>query len=670
MSALFDARDSGNRARRNIAPGPPATLGETALSAWEHVTSNMMTISEDMLLRAEYERYLERVEEVTGETFDNPLDAPRVPEQPVLEETNPALERFLAEQPDRPRLSIARPRAQFRQKTPRERARDLFVELTRLKVEKFPELRVRTPEDIEAAIGRRRAKARARRADVAAREGALGSVVAFAIETGVMLLDPPVLASMAFGAPWATGILRGALIDAGIGAAVEVPIQASLQATRARLGERTSLSEAAFNVLSVGAGGFLFSGLIRGGVKGTRGVVRTVRDRRLARTRAERDALAFMERQIDLEDATPFDRDRPAARAEHETRLSEAQLAVREGRAPRQEEPRAPLRRELTDEPAVERGADPGPGGVLRETFSFEEGPLHDFEQALKTNGARRREQVRADITQREAAKRLATFVRASPGDEDLTAFIDMLRRPPKPPRVTSLTQFLKDKGGLKDTGGELKALGITPRTRPGLINNKTGRDLDEAALIATEAGFFGGQGLGDQLGRFGRERATVGELLDALADDFSGRTRRFDIEDEQLLAEFEAISRNVDEILRDLDEVGIDLTKLSDQEALAALRQVAARAARRDAPSPGTRRATAAAAAERSGLEAFEEQGEAFDRALERQVRDDFAERGDERIFIETEDGEITRRTAAEILNDIDQDNVLRREFRECIGA
>ena len=68
--------------------------------------------------------------------------------------------------------------------------------------------------------------------------------------------------------------------------------------------------------------------------------------------------------------------------------------------------------------------------------------------------------------------------------------------------------------------------------------------------------------------------------------------------------------------------------------------------------------------------MEAFEEQSEAFDRALEAQVRDDFAGRGDERVFLETEDGEITRRTAAAILDDIDRDKVLLREFRECIGA
>ena len=115
MGGLFDTRDSDRLSDRNLAPGPPATLGESVLSAFEQVTTNMMTISGDMLLRAEYERYLDRVEETTGETFDNPLDVPRVPEPLVLEETNPALERFLAEQPDRPRLSIARPRVQVRQ---------------------------------------------------------------------------------------------------------------------------------------------------------------------------------------------------------------------------------------------------------------------------------------------------------------------------------------------------------------------------------------------------------------------------------------------------------------------------------------------------------------------------------------------------------------------------
>ncbi len=274
----------------------------------------------------------------------------------------------------------------------------------------------------------------------------------------------------------------------------------------------------------------------------------------------------------------------------------------------------------------------------MRETFSFEEGPLRDFEDALKTNGARRREQARADIAEREAGKRLAAFLRASPGDEDLTEFVKMLRKPPKRPRVTSLIQFLRERGGVKDVGGDLKALGLT-RGRPGLINNKTGAGLDDAALAATEAGFFGGQGLR------GQERATINELKDAIADDFRG-ARRLDTEDEAVLQDFEAVTENIDAILRDLDEVGIDLARLSDREIAARLRDLAARAGpRRDAPSSGTRRATANARAERSGLEAFEEQSEAFDRALEAQVRDDFAGRGDERVFLETEDGEITRR-------------------------
>ncbi len=55
---------------------------------------------------------------------------------------------------------------------------------------------------------------------------------------------------------------------------------------------------------------------------------RRTREARLANA-AER----FLRRQVELEDASPFDA-APAAKAEHAARLSEAQVALREDTAP------------------------------------------------------------------------------------------------------------------------------------------------------------------------------------------------------------------------------------------------------------------------------------------------------------------------------------------------
>ena len=74
MTALFDARDSGNRARRNIAPGPPATAGESLLSVYmENVTQGFLA-SENLILHRQYGLYLEEIEAQTGQSFANPFD--------------------------------------------------------------------------------------------------------------------------------------------------------------------------------------------------------------------------------------------------------------------------------------------------------------------------------------------------------------------------------------------------------------------------------------------------------------------------------------------------------------------------------------------------------------------------------------------------------------------
>ena len=165
------------------------------------------------------------------------------------------------------------------------------------------------------------------------------SLAGFAATAGMAIVDPPVLASMAFGAPWATGILRGALIDAAIGAGVEVPLQTVVQFGRKQFGEKPSLLQGASAVAAAGVGGFALSALLRSGVRGTQFVARETREL-LRRSEglenpdsAVRDAQAYLRRQADLGEASPFG-DTPAARAEHAERLSEAPEAVRAGRRP------------------------------------------------------------------------------------------------------------------------------------------------------------------------------------------------------------------------------------------------------------------------------------------------------------------------------------------------
>jgi hypothetical protein len=149
---------------------------------------------------------------------------------------------------------------------------------------------------------------------------------------------------------------------------------------------------------------------------------------------------------------------------------------------------------------------------------------------------------------------------RATGGEVDVDAAtersilrtLEHLRAGTKKPQPESLTQFLQRKGGLFDQNGELEALGISNKTRPGFVrkvrqttsNKNGGLDLDTAARMAWEDGFLPGM-----------DRPTPNDLLDALADDFNGRRRIVREEDRAAAADAELMDR----IASDLERMGID---------------------------------------------------------------------------------------------------------------
>src|SRR3546814_18723947 len=113
---------------------------------------------------------------------------------------------------------------------------------------------------------------------------------------------------MALGAPVSAGILRTALVEAGIGMATEAPIQAAVQFGRSKFGEEPSLSEGVTAVLAAGAGGFLFGGLLKAAGKAPAGVRALLqRSRQLPpsmRSAEVRAAAAYLERAWAAEEAT------------------------------------------------------------------------------------------------------------------------------------------------------------------------------------------------------------------------------------------------------------------------------------------------------------------------------------------------------------------------------
>ena len=115
-----------------------------------------------------------------------------------------------------------------------------------------------------------------------------------------------------------------------------------------------------------------------------------------------------------------------------------------------------------------------------------------------------------------------------------------------------SLLSFLRKNGGLKDDGGDLKAMDAG-KLYAGLVNNKTGRSIDDMALEAWEAGYFP---------EF-NERPAVDDLIEAVRDELSGNKRyAFHSENEKsFVAEADALAEQ-------MDELGIDYSNMSAREA------------------------------------------------------------------------------------------------------
>jgi len=138
----------------------------------------------------------------------------------------------------------------------------------------------------------------------------------------------------------------------------------------------------------------------------------------------------------------------------------------------------------------------------------------------------------------------------------ELDTLLDRLRSGdlPKPIDVfgQSLTEFLKEKGGLHDQGGELAARNIDQERKPftKTLIKKTGKTLDEAAQMAVEAGYL--------------EERDIPTLLDALDQEARG-TPVYAVGKENARA-FD-VQQNLESLKAYLDAKGIDLATSTNQQ-------------------------------------------------------------------------------------------------------
>lgn len=116
--------------------------------------------------------------------------------------------------------------------------------------------------------------------------------------------------------------------------------------------------------------------------------------------------------------------------------------------------------------------------------------------------------------------------------------------RPPAEGRPETLVDFLRRQGGVADTDGWLKQLGVANRVRPGLVA-ANGLHLDEAALRAHEAGFFPDFG----------QRPDMDVLRHAIADELDGIHTTIRPTDQDLAARW----RDWETLHAELDKAGVD---------------------------------------------------------------------------------------------------------------
>ncbi len=285
--SIFGTEELNSLGRDNPAR-VPATLAESLESGYNTMDSSLTSRS---LLYNRFEDIRTEAESAFGERFWNPGDFSHT------SQLNDRSEEAFFKELNRRRESLPDPRT-------------------------FPDY---TSESIRKDIAEERAADRAERADISEREGTLGAIAAGIGSFGGAMADPILLSSLLIGAPWSTGVIRTAMIEAGIGLTVEVPIQAAIQVGRQQFGEPIDVGEAATNVLIAGLGAGVFAGGIKAVIAGGK--------RLIASGRASQEVRDAVDNLVDLEASmasNPFP-DTRGGRSAHISRLEEAEVRAHGG---------------------------------------------------------------------------------------------------------------------------------------------------------------------------------------------------------------------------------------------------------------------------------------------------------------------------------------------------
>lgn len=485
----------------------PVTAGERFAAEYEDVRTRSQGISEARSWYDAYERVGESFERDTGKELVNPF---RFPE-------GPGRQAAMAERTRQ--LDEARAAGRF----------------------------YSTDEDIrdQIAADLQTSKSRVERAR-AAPQSTFSEVAGAAGQMAGAVADPSMWPTMFVGAG-AGSILRGALVEAAVGAGTQFPLELQAQAFNRAYGVEYGNDEVLLNTLFAGAGAGVLYGGLRLGAEGVAAAVRRLFPDVTEAPRPVRDALNVVEAESLNANLRPAD---AGAAAVHDSNVRHALAAITEG------------------SPVTVRGDD---------LFSYNRASL-DARAKVDAATERMSENV-ANLRSTEEFPRPVTEADLDrlQIDRDRAIYADVidsvhfLREEVKRlqiDRPSDLTTFLVRRGGVQDQnafslGGDVRQMLGRVQERPGLVNNKSGLDLDEAALHAWQAGYLRNRPNAD-------ERPTPRELLDALREDFTGEVKHFPAGTEG----WQARRQRAEEIDRNLDEMGVVWERQSDESLAAQLRE------------------------------------------------------------------------------------------------
>ena len=630
---LFNEREALLRLGRisPIAPGSPTGLGAVITESFTAMRSSDITLSDEIMSHEIYEREIDRIFQSTGEVLDNPYRGQQfTPKQFTLDDFE-GFEPGLQPGPD--------------EVGQEQLVQDFFNKATELGV-------ARSPEELREEVLETVRSRQESLADTQVRAGGFARTVGtFLGSAGAIFTDPPVMLSMLAGAPAAAGILRTMVTEAAIGGVVEAAIQPDIQAFREEAGLP---NQAVQNILFAIGGGAAFGGAIKTAGFGVGLGLAALR--RSGATSEQAAAKVIQDLAVDVSETMPFAAETPVGPTTHVDRLAQTEASLLgSGRLGPTDAPPLTIRDDLLSSAAPR---------ALRPTVINVTADAIDAERLIHRMGQELREQLLPELraanlarAEQDLASRLAVFVRGL-----VPGALRGTRNVSEPQR---LTDFLRRAGGLKPDP-ELRNLGIQHDTRPGLIN-RSGMTLDEARAQAAEAGFLGRTAEVEETNLAGVRKTDNRELLDALAEDvFDQRPRFTEAGEFENRAAVES-RQEIDQTREALERLGLDADRLTDEEILNALDEIATPQPAAVEPS----RAIVQQVDPRNAAE-FGESRKNFDDIVEAEVRDEYTpqdgpDRLDDVIYV-GEDGQIERLTARDIFKQLEDDQKLLDEWRNCV--